>query len=80
MRLGWICTKNKELLSHLNTAKQASDLHTSIFCQYVMNDYLRHNDVDAHIEKIRALYKEQCGAMLDAIDRYFPAGCLGDAA
>ncbi|QHQ62476.1 aminotransferase class I/II-fold pyridoxal phosphate-dependent enzyme [Anaerocolumna sedimenticola] len=72
MRIGWICTKNRELMSHLVTAKQASDLHTNIFSQYLINDYLRQNDIDIHISKIRSLYKEQCGAMLNAIDRYFP--------
>ncbi len=72
MRIGWICTKNKELMSHLVTAKQASDLHTNIFSQYLIYDYLKHNDLDAHILKIRSLYKEQCQAMLNSIDRYFP--------
>ncbi len=74
MRLGWICTKNKELMSHLVTAKQASDLHTNIFSQYLINDYLRHNNLKLHINQIRALYKEQCHTMLEAIDRYFPEG------
>jgi 2-aminoadipate transaminase len=72
MRIGWICTQNKELMSHLVTAKQASDLHTNIFSQYVINDYVRHNDLDSHITKIRSLYKEQCNAMLEAIHTYFP--------
>ncbi len=72
MRLGWICTKNKELMSHLVTAKQASDLHTNIFSQYLINDYLRHNDLKLHINQIRSLYKTQCCTMLEAIDRYFP--------
>ena len=72
MRLGWICTKNKELMSHLVTAKQASDLHTNIFSQYLINDYLRHNDLKLHIKQIRNLYKAQCHTMLESIDRYFP--------
>jgi 2-aminoadipate transaminase len=72
MRIGWVCTKNKELMSHLVTAKQASDLHTNIFCQYILNDYLRHNDLDKHIEKIRSLYEEQCSSMLKAVDEHFP--------
>lgn len=72
MRIGWICTKNKELMSHLVTAKQASDLHTNIFCQYILNDYLRHNNLDEHIKKVRTLYQEQCSSMLKAVDEYFP--------
>lgn len=72
MRLGWICTKNKELMNHLITAKQASDLHTNILAQFVINDYVRQNDVDKHIMQIRKLYKSQCHAMIRAIEKYFP--------
>ncbi len=72
MRIGWICTRNKELMNHLVVAKQASDLHTNIFSQFLINDYVRHNDVNKHILKIRSLYKKQCHAMLEAIDKYFP--------
>jgi 2-aminoadipate transaminase len=72
MRIGWICTKSKELMKHLVTAKQATDLHTNIFSQYLICDYLKHNDLDTHILEIRRLYKEQSSAMLNAIDRYFP--------
>lgn len=72
MRIGWLCTRNRALMDHLIAAKQASDLHTNIFSQYLINDYLRHNDLSQHILKIRSLYQKQCRAMLTAIDRYFP--------
>jgi 2-aminoadipate transaminase len=72
MRLGYILTKNQELLGHIETAKQASDLHTNIFAQYVLYDYLINNDYDAHVKKIIALYKEQADAMLAAMEKYFP--------
>ena len=73
MRLGYILTKNHELLNHVETAKQASDLHTNIFAQYVLHDYLTNNEYDAHVQKIIALYKEQSDAMLAAMDKYFPS-------
>lgn len=72
MRLGYMLTKNHELLGHVETAKQASDLHTNIFAQYVLHDYLTNNEYDAHVQKIIALYKEQSDAMLAAMDKYFP--------
>lgn len=71
-RLGWICTKNKELINYLVIAKQASDLHSNIFSQYVIHDYLTHNDLNKHIVKIKDLYKTQSTAMLSAIKEYFP--------
>lgn len=72
MRLGYLCTKNKEMMKNLVVAKQASDLHTNVFSQYAIYDYLANNDYDKHIEKIKALYLEQSNAMLDAMKKYFP--------
>lgn len=74
MRTGFIISKNRELLKYLSVAKEAGDLHTNIFSQYVIWDYLEHNDLDAHIAKIKDLYKKQAQAMMDAMDRYFPSG------
>jgi 2-aminoadipate transaminase len=71
MRLGYIIA-HKELIRKFETAKQASDLHTNIFCQYLIADYLKNNNLDNHINKINTLYKEQAGSMLSAIKKYFP--------
>lgn len=73
MRLGFIITKNKELMQHIETAKQATDLHTNIFSQYVIYDYLANNDYTEHVQKIIALYKNQADAMLNAMEEFFPA-------
>lgn len=72
MRLGFLCTQNESIKNHIVTAKQASDLHTNIFAQYVIYDYLKHNDYDTHIAKIKALYKEQSQAMITAMEQHFP--------
>lgn len=73
MRLGYICTKNSTLRKHLVTAKQASDLHTNIFAQYAICDYLQNNDYDKHISIIKDLYKKQSDCMVEAIKKYFPS-------
>lgn len=73
MRLGTLTTKNKQLLHYINTAKQGSDLHTNIFSQYLIHDYLQHNDYEKHISSIKALYKTQSSIMLSAMQRYFPS-------
>lgn len=72
MRLGYILTKNHELLNHVETAKQATDLHTNIFAQYILHQYLTNNEYEAHVKKIIALYKTQADAMLAAMEKYFP--------
>lgn len=72
MRLGYILTKNHELLNHVETAKQATDLHTNIFAQYILYQYLTTNEYEAHVEKIIELYKTQADTMLAAMEKYFP--------
>ena len=71
MRLGYAIA-NKEIIRMLETAKQASDLHSNIFGQYMIADYLWNNDLDKHIEKIKKLYKAQATAMINAMEKYFP--------
>ncbi len=71
MRLGYIIA-NKEIIKMIETAKQASDLHSNIFGQYLISDYLHNNDLDKHIEKIKKLYKSQASAMVGAMEEYFP--------
>lgn len=73
MRTGFIISENKELLKCISVAKEACDLHTNIFSQYLIWDYLTNNDLDMHIAKIKVLYQKQAQAMMDAMDRYFPS-------
>ena len=71
MRLGYIIA-HKEIIKMIETAKQASDLHSNIFGQYLIADYLQNNDLDKHISKIKELYKSQANAMVSAMEEYFP--------
>lgn len=72
MRTGFIISENTEILRNISIAKEASDLHSNIYTQYLIWDYLVHNDVEEHIAKIKALYKKQASAMLEAMAKYFP--------
>lgn len=73
LRTGFVISENLALLKYISTVKEASDLHTNIFSQYLIWDYLTHNDFDAHIAKIRALYQKQAQAMIEAMEKYFPS-------
>lgn len=72
MRLGYVIA-HKDIIRALETAKQASDLHSNIFGQYLIADYLQNNDLDKHIEKIKVLYKSQANAMVEAMKEFFPS-------
>ena len=73
-RMGYLLTKDHALLKALNTAKEAADLHTNVFAQYVVLDYLQHHDLDEHLVKVRDLYRSQAQAMVQAMEEYFPEG------
>ena len=53
-------------------AKQASDLHTCNFTQYDILAFLKNNNLEDHINKIKTAYGKQCRAMIEAIQREFP--------
>ena len=72
MRLGFVITQDRELMHHLVTAKQSSDLHTNIFSQYMIADYLAHNEYQQHVDKITALYRTQAEAMLSGDEGILP--------
>lgn len=72
MRLGFMIVKNEMLRKYINTAKEAADLHSNIFAQYCLYDYVLHNNLQEHIQNIRYLYKEQCESMIKAMEMYFP--------
>ncbi len=72
MRVGFLISENKELLQKISIAKEVGNLHTNIFAQYLIWDYLKNNDFDMHIAKIKELYRKQAHTMMESMDRYFP--------
>ncbi|KJK49907.1 transcriptional regulator [Lentzea aerocolonigenes] len=73
MRLGWLRAP-ASLLRTLTIVKQAADLHTSTVDQAACAAYLTHNDLDAHVARLRAAYGERRSAMVAALPGAFPAG------
>jgi 2-aminoadipate transaminase len=72
IRLGYVCAP-LPLVRRLELAKQAADLHTAQLTQMVVYDVIKDGFLDQHIPTIRTLYSNQCQAMLDAMDEFFPA-------
>ncbi|MHC4401418.1 MAG: aminotransferase-like domain-containing protein [Planctomycetota bacterium] len=70
-RTGWLVAPD-HMMDKLLIAKQAADLHTNSFSQYVIHQYLASNDIDSHIGNIVEVYGRQQQSMLDAIREHFP--------
>jgi len=62
-RLGWIWTQEPDVMRHLTTVKQSMDLCTGSFQQLLLLETLRQLDMDAHLTKIRTLYKSKRDTM-----------------
>lgn len=71
MRIGFLLGP-KALIQKIVVAKQVEDVHSNIFFQMMCAKYMDECDMDAHVEEIRALYREKCGRMLSCLDAYMP--------
>lgn len=70
-RMGWICAP-PPLMDQIITAKQGSDLHSNYVSQMIISQFLQDNDLDAHIDTIRAAYGRQRETMIGMIEECFP--------
>ena len=72
-RLAWTIASD-ELTRKIVICKQALDLCTNTFTQYIANEFLRQGSLDLHILKICEMYKPKRDIMMKAIEQYFPDG------
>ena len=73
LRVGWIVAP-EEIMKHLVTAKQASDLHSNHVAQRIIARYLAENPLDDQIPRIVGLYRRQRDAMVACVEQFFPEG------
>lgn len=71
MRLGFVVAP-EAIISKMAVAKQGEDVHTNIFFQMLCHRFITECDLDAHIEKIRALYRHKCDLMLGELEKRLP--------
>jgi 2-aminoadipate transaminase len=72
LRLAWVIAP-PEVIRRLVMAKQAADLHTASFNQYVAYEVAKGGFLDEHVKVIRATYKERRDVMLEVMDEVFPS-------
>src|SRR5512143_44437 len=71
LRLAWVIAP-PEVIRRLVMTKQAADLHTSSFNQYVAFEVAKGGFLDEHVKVIRSTYKERRDVMLEMMDEMFP--------
>jgi len=72
-RLAWTIASDK-LTRKMIIAKQALDLCTNTFTQFIANEFMKSGSLDLHILKICEMYKPKRDIMMRAIEKYFSSG------
>ncbi|MBN2602715.1 MAG: PLP-dependent aminotransferase family protein [Candidatus Thermoplasmatota archaeon] len=72
-RLAWTIASD-EITRKIEICKQALDLCTNTFTQYIACEFMRQGSLDLHIMKINEMYKPKRDLMMQAMEQYFPEG------
>jgi 2-aminoadipate transaminase len=72
IRLGWLCAP-PPVMEKVVLGKQASDLCTSTLSQYFVNEYFGEGRWRDYIDSLIDVYRSRRDAMLDSLERHFPA-------
>ena len=74
MRVAWLVMRDQEVMERLVLSKQAVDLHTGTFAQYVFSAFVNSGAaLDDHIATIRHVYGRRRTHMHDCLREYMPA-------
>ncbi len=69
LRVGYLIL-DKSLLQKFAVAKQCADVHSCLYPQMLVADYLKHYDVDAHVAENCRIYTTQLDRMLSGLDKH----------
>lgn len=68
IRVGFVCA-NKELIAKMTVVKQTQDVHTPLSSQLIVYKWLTECDFEAHILKIKDIYRRKLNLLCDCIDK-----------
>lgn len=69
MRVGYAIA-NKDIMAKLTVCKQTDDVHTTLWSQLVSYKFLTEYDFEAHLEKIRAIYRRKANLCMKLADEH----------
>lgn len=71
LRVGWLCS-SKEIAPKFEYLKYGADLQNTELSQMIIQTFLRENDLDDHLNKIKEVYKRRRDRMINEIKHSFP--------
>lgn len=69
MRVGW-CVAPNPIIQKMVVCKQGQDVHTNIWSQMVIYEYITKYNFEEHLDNLRCLYKEKAQFMMDLLDTH----------
>ncbi len=69
MRVGYAIA-NKEIMAKLTVCKQTDDVHTTLWSQLVSYKFVTEYDFEAHLEKIRSIYRRKANLCMKLADEH----------
>ena len=81
LRIGYVIAP-ESLVARLRRAKWLADRHTPVPEQAALADFIAEGHLERHIRRMRRIYGERRGALVESLDRHFGDGVQihGDAA
>lgn len=70
MRVGYAIGP-KEVIQKMVVCKQGEDVHSNIWAQIVCYRFMTRFDYEAHLERLRGIYRRKRQVLLSAMERYF---------
>ncbi len=58
------------IIQKMTVCKQGSDVHTNIWSQMLCYEFLTKYDFEAHLEKLRSIYRAKARFCMDLLDKY----------
>lgn len=72
LRIGWVAA-SPQIVRKYVLAKQGADLQANTMSQIELYKFIEMFDFDAHVEKVRDIYKKRRNAMLETMKKEFPS-------
>lgn len=69
MRVGW-CVAPSPIIQKMVVCKQGQDVHTNIWSQMVVYEYITKYDFNAHLDRLRQLYSRKAQLMMSLLDEH----------
>jgi 2-aminoadipate transaminase len=73
LRTAWLRAP-EEIAAKVEIAKEGADLSSSVLDQSIVIEAIREGLIERRLPELRRFYQVRCAAMLDALERFAPAG------